>query len=119
MTPRPRCGLRATSRTARISAQVATGSSSACGLSRDVRYENGLALADGDYVVVYGRFWATVNRVRWSSRTFSGSKTGGWAERWDVIQDEATAAESKSGLPMIGDRFLILPNTSSIRLRTR
>jgi len=30
------------------------------------------------------------------------------AEHWDVIQDEATAAESKSGLPMIGDRFLIL-----------
>jgi predicted SnoaL-like aldol condensation-catalyzing enzyme len=27
------------------------------------------------------------------------------AEHWDVIQDEATAAESKSGLPMFGDAF--------------
>jgi predicted SnoaL-like aldol condensation-catalyzing enzyme len=27
------------------------------------------------------------------------------AEHWDVIQDEATQAESVSGLPMFGDRF--------------
>ena len=27
------------------------------------------------------------------------------AEHWDVIQDEATRASSKSGLPMFGDRF--------------
>ncbi len=33
---------------------------------------------------------------------------GRLAEHWGVIQDEATAAESKSGLPMIGDRFLIV-----------
>jgi predicted SnoaL-like aldol condensation-catalyzing enzyme len=30
---------------------------------------------------------------------------GRLAEHWDVIQDEATAAESKSGLPMFGNRF--------------
>jgi predicted SnoaL-like aldol condensation-catalyzing enzyme len=28
-------------------------------------------------------------------------------EHWEVVQDEATAAESKSGLPMIGVRFLM------------
>jgi predicted SnoaL-like aldol condensation-catalyzing enzyme len=27
------------------------------------------------------------------------------AEHWDVLQDEATQAESVSGLPMFGDRF--------------
>ena len=27
------------------------------------------------------------------------------AEHWDVSQDEATKAESVSGLPMFGDRF--------------
>jgi len=27
------------------------------------------------------------------------------AEHWDVIQDEATAEESQSGLPMFGDAF--------------
>jgi hypothetical protein len=30
---------------------------------------------------------------------------GRLAEHWDVIQDEATRAESKSGLPMFGNRF--------------
>jgi hypothetical protein len=27
------------------------------------------------------------------------------AEQWDVLQDEAAKAESKSGLPMFGDHF--------------
>jgi predicted SnoaL-like aldol condensation-catalyzing enzyme len=27
------------------------------------------------------------------------------AEHWDVLQDEATRAESKSGLPMFGGSF--------------
>jgi predicted SnoaL-like aldol condensation-catalyzing enzyme len=30
---------------------------------------------------------------------------GKLAEHWDVLQDEATRAESLSGLPMFGDRF--------------
>jgi hypothetical protein len=30
---------------------------------------------------------------------------GGLAEHWDVLQDEATQAESFSGLPMFGDGF--------------
>jgi predicted SnoaL-like aldol condensation-catalyzing enzyme len=28
------------------------------------------------------------------------------AEHWDVLQDEATEAESQSGLPMFGTKFL-------------
>ncbi len=27
------------------------------------------------------------------------------SEHWDVVQDEAPAEESKSGLPMLGDTF--------------
>jgi len=27
------------------------------------------------------------------------------AEHWDVLQDEASRSESKSGLPMFGGRF--------------
>ena len=30
---------------------------------------------------------------------------GQLAKHWDVLQDEATKAESVSGLPMFGDRF--------------
>jgi len=72
------------------------------------RYENVLAVAEGDYVVLHGRFsgqgqprpMIVVNILRIES--------GRLAEHWDVIRDEATAAESKSGLPMIGDRFLVI-----------
>jgi predicted SnoaL-like aldol condensation-catalyzing enzyme len=32
-------------------------------------------------------------------------ENGVLAEHWDVLQDEATKAESKSELPMFGDRF--------------
>ena len=37
--------------------------------------------------------------------TIGRFEDGRLAEHWDVLQDEATAAESKSGLPMFGDRF--------------
>jgi len=33
------------------------------------------------------------------------SKTEMLIEHWDVIQDEATQEQSKSGLPMFGDKF--------------
>ena len=33
------------------------------------------------------------------------AEDGKLAEHWDVLQDEATKAESLSGLPMFGDRF--------------
>jgi hypothetical protein len=33
-------------------------------------------------------------------------KDGVLAEHWDVIQDEATQAQSRSGLPMFGEKFL-------------
>lgn len=33
------------------------------------------------------------------------SSVYGMSEHWDVLQDEASAAQSVSGLPMIGERF--------------
>jgi hypothetical protein len=44
----------------------------------------------------------------------SGSRTAALAEHWDVLQDKATKAESKSGLPMFGDCLnqLFHPSTS-------
>lgn len=71
-----------------------------------LRYENQLILANGDFVMLHGRFsglgpgipnWIVVDIVR--------VETGVLAEHWDVIQDEATQASSKSGFPMFGDRF--------------
>src|ERR1700681_1413206 len=54
-----------------------------------LRYEHQLIVAEGEDVIVHGRF----------------SGAARLAEHWDVLQDEATKAESKSGLPMFGDRF--------------
>jgi hypothetical protein len=34
-----------------------------------------------------------------------GIENGVLAEHWDVLEDEATQAESNSGLPMFGGRF--------------
>ena len=42
---------------------------------------------------------------RWVAADILRIENGRLAEHWDVFQDEATKAESKSGLPMFGDRF--------------
>jgi len=69
-----------------------------------LRYENQLIIAEGDYVIAHGvspdgktRSWIAADVVR-----FEG---GVLKEHWDVLQDEATKAESVSGLPMFGNTF--------------
>src|ERR1700756_95844 len=42
---------------------------------------------------------------RWIAADILRIKNGLFAEHWDVIQDEATKEQSKSGLPMFGDDF--------------
>lgn len=70
-----------------------------------LRYEHGLILAEGDYVIVHGRFSGTGRPAAWVAADVVRIEDGKLAEHWDVLQDEATQAESKSGLPMFGDRF--------------
>ncbi|HWY46331.1 MAG TPA: nuclear transport factor 2 family protein [Bryobacteraceae bacterium] len=70
-----------------------------------LRYEHQLILAEGDYVIVHGRFSGTGRPVSWVAADIVRIENGRLAEHWDVLQDEATMAESKSGLPMFGDRF--------------
>ena len=41
----------------------------------------------------------------WVAADIVRIEDGKLAEHWDVLQDEATEAESKSGRPMFGDRF--------------
>jgi len=43
--------------------------------------------------------------VSWVAADIVRIENGRLAEHWDVLQDEATKGESKSGLPMFGDRF--------------
>lgn len=68
------------------------------------KYENALAFAEGPYVVLHGRFSGgeRPTRIVVDIVRIDG---GCLVEHWDVMQDEATRAESKSGLPMFGDRF--------------
>jgi predicted SnoaL-like aldol condensation-catalyzing enzyme len=71
-----------------------------------LRYENQVIVAEGDFVLLHGRYsglgegvpnWVVVDIVRMAN--------GVLIEHWDVIQDEATRAQSKSGNPMFGNEF--------------
>ena len=70
-----------------------------------LRYEHQLIVAEGDYVIVLGRFSGTGRPVSWVAADIVRIENGRLAEHWDVLQDEATKEESKSGLPMFGDHF--------------
>jgi predicted SnoaL-like aldol condensation-catalyzing enzyme len=71
-----------------------------------LRYEHQLIVAAGDYVIAHGRFSGIGRPVAWIAADIVKIENGRLAEHWDVLQDEATKAESKSGLPMFGDRFI-------------
>jgi len=70
-----------------------------------LRYEHQLIVAEADYVIVHGRFSGTGRPIAWIAADIVRIEDGRLAEHWDVLQDEATQAESKSGLPMFGHRF--------------
>jgi predicted SnoaL-like aldol condensation-catalyzing enzyme len=56
-------------------------------------------------VITYGRFSGQGQPAAWVAADVVRIEDGKLAEHWDVLQDEATQAESVSGLPMFGDRF--------------
>ena len=74
-------------------------------LPETLRYENHLIVAEGDYVITHGRFSGNGRPTAWIAADVIRFDDGRLAEHWDVIRDEATQAESVSGLPMFGDRF--------------
>jgi predicted SnoaL-like aldol condensation-catalyzing enzyme len=71
-----------------------------------LKYEPGLIVAEGDYVIVHGRFSGHGRPRNWIAADILRVEGGVLAEHWDVLQDEASEAESKSGLPMFGENFL-------------
>jgi predicted SnoaL-like aldol condensation-catalyzing enzyme len=70
-----------------------------------LKYEHGLILAEGDYVIVHGRFSNIGLPVNWIAADVVRLKNGILVEHWDVIQDEATEEQSKSKAPMFGSKF--------------
>jgi predicted SnoaL-like aldol condensation-catalyzing enzyme len=69
------------------------------------KYEPGTIVAEKDLVIVHGRFSGFGQPVNWIAADILRINDGLLVEHWDVIQDEATRASSKSGLPMFGDGF--------------
>lgn len=78
-----------------------------------LKYEPGTIVADGDFVIVHGRF-SGVLPVNWIAADILRVKNGMLVEHWDVIQDEATQEESKSKAPMFGTSFPLYPDRTSL-----
>jgi predicted SnoaL-like aldol condensation-catalyzing enzyme len=70
-----------------------------------LRYENALVVAEGDYVFLHGRFTGNGRPRAMIAADILRFADGVFAEHWDVLQDEVTKEESKSGLPMFGAAF--------------
>ncbi len=69
------------------------------------KYEAGLIVANGNSVMIHGRFSGFGQATSWIVVDILRIENGLLAEHWDVIQDEATAESSKSGQPMFGKTF--------------
>ncbi len=70
-----------------------------------LKYEPGTIVAEGDFVIVHGRFSGFGAPVNWIAADIVRIQNGILVEHWDVIQDEATEEQSKSKAPMFGTSF--------------
>jgi len=91
------------------SAHIAPGRDGLFNLIRTLpgtlKYENQLIIAEGNFVILHGRFSGHGLPAAWVVADIVRMENGKLAEHWDVIQDEATQAQSVSGLPMFSERF--------------
>ena len=70
-----------------------------------LKYEHGLIMAENDFVIVHGRYSNTGLPANWIVADIVRIENGVLVEHWDIIQDEATREQSKSGNPMFGNKF--------------
>jgi predicted SnoaL-like aldol condensation-catalyzing enzyme len=91
------------------SAHIAPGREGLFNLIKNIpptlKYEPGTIVAEGDFVIVHGRFSDFGSSANWIAADIVRVEAGKLAEHWDVIQDEATKEQSKSGAPMFGTTF--------------
>src|SRR5262245_50905288 len=66
---------------------------------------SGVIVAEGEFVIVHGRFSNFGQPANWIAADILHVQDGVLVEHWDVIQDEASREQSRSGLPMFGDEF--------------
>src|SRR5258708_11262359 len=92
------------------SAHIAPGREGLFGLIKSLpptlKYEPGTIVAEGTFVIVHGRFSGFGQPVNWIAADIVRLKDGDLVEHCDVIQDEATQQQSKSGQPRFGDSFV-------------
>lgn len=70
-----------------------------------LKYEPGLIVAEGDYVIIHGRFSGRGSPANWIAADILRIENGVLQEHWDVLQDEVSKVDSKSGKPMFGTEF--------------
>jgi len=70
-----------------------------------LKYEAGLVVAEGEFVMLHGRFSGFGGVASWIAADILRIQDGVLVEHWDVIQDEATEEQSKSKAPMFGNAF--------------
>ena len=70
-----------------------------------LKYEPGTIAAEGDFVILHGRFSGFGLPVNWIAADIVRIQNGILVEHWDVIQDEATEEQSISKRPMFGTTF--------------
>ena len=91
------------------SAHIEPGREELFRLTKDLpptlKYETGLVVAEGDYVLLPGRFSGIGLPVNWIVVDIVRLEEGKLKEHWDIVQDEASEASSKSGLPVFGSTF--------------
>ena len=75
------------------------------GLPATLKYEAGVIVADGDFVIVHGRFSGFGAPANWIVADILRIEDGVLAEHWEVIQDEATEEQSRSKAPTFGASF--------------
>jgi predicted SnoaL-like aldol condensation-catalyzing enzyme len=74
-------------------------------LPATLKYEPGTIVAEGECVIVHGRFSGFGALANWVAADIVRIHNGILVEHWDVIQDEATEEQSRSGAPMFGTSF--------------
>ena len=75
------------------------------GLPQGLRWEHGAIVAEGDLVMLHSRYSGNGAPRNLVVGDIVRVKDGVFIEHWDVMQDEVTKEESKSGAPMFGSSF--------------
>ena len=91
------------------SAHIAPGRDGLFNLIKSIpptlKYEPGMIVADGDLVIVHGRFSGFGAPVNWIAADIFASRTGFSSSIGMSFRTRPHAEQSKSGNPMFGDTF--------------